>query len=51
MSTWMWVVGAWIIFAICVVLFVRGASARTDAVDESRPETAPAQGERSGAKV
>ncbi|MDR5737142.1 MULTISPECIES: hypothetical protein [unclassified Caballeronia] len=50
MSTWMWIVGVWIVFAACVVLFVRGASARTDAVEESRDEVAPAPADRSRVK-
>jgi hypothetical protein len=43
----MWIVGVWIVFAACVVLFIRGASPRTDAVDESRDEVAPAPNDRS----
>ncbi|VXC56635.1 conserved hypothetical protein [Burkholderia sp. 8Y] len=53
MSTWMVVVGVWAMFALCVVLFVRGASSRTHHVDDTRDEAASVRGgaEASRAKV
>lgn len=40
MSTWMVVTSVWVMFAVCVVLFVRGASPHVhrsdDAPDEGR---------------
>jgi hypothetical protein len=38
MSTWMVIALIWAMCAICVVLFVRGASPKLDATDETRED-------------
>jgi hypothetical protein len=40
MNTWMVIALIWAMFAICVVLFVRGASPKLDRKDEVRDEDA-----------
>jgi hypothetical protein len=35
MSTWFVVGGVWAMFAVCVILFVRGASPRAQRADEA----------------
>jgi flagellar basal body-associated protein FliL len=52
MSTWMMIVSVWVMFAVCVVLFVRGASSRVHReADEVREEATPANVEPSRVKV
>jgi hypothetical protein len=46
MSTWMVVASVWVMFAVCVVLFVRGASPQV-----YRSEDAPEKGRRARAGV
>ncbi|MDR5763692.1 MULTISPECIES: hypothetical protein [Caballeronia] len=46
MSTWMVVAGVWAMFAVCVVLFVRGASPHVH-----RSDDASGQGDRAVSDV
>jgi hypothetical protein len=41
MSTWMVIAVIWAMFAVCVVLFVRGASPHIDHSDELRDDRSP----------
>jgi hypothetical protein len=41
MSTWMVIASIWALFAVCVVLFVRGASPHVSRKEEARGESAP----------
>jgi hypothetical protein len=38
MSTWMVIVGIWAMFAVCVVLFIRGATSRVAHAGEKANE-------------
>jgi hypothetical protein len=51
MSTWMVIVSVWAMFAICVVLFVRGASPHVNRSDEAREEGGHAPADVSRVKV
>ncbi|SAK42703.1 hypothetical protein AWB79_00618 [Caballeronia hypogeia] len=51
MSTWMMVASVWAMFAVCIVLFVRGASPRVHGSDEARDERGSERASVSRAKV
>jgi hypothetical protein len=51
MSTWMIIGTVWMMFAFCVVLFVRGASSRMDDMDDVREDAVPARAEASRIKI
>jgi hypothetical protein len=51
MSTWMVIVSVWVMFAACVVLFVRGASPHIDAQERERDERASRRADRSRMKA
>lgn len=51
MSTWMVVTSVWVMFAICVVLFVRGASPHVQRSDEARDDGDHRPADMSRAKV
>jgi hypothetical protein len=53
MSTWMVIVGIWVLFAICVVLFVRGASVSAHQIDETHDDgvVVPSHAETSRIKI
>lgn len=50
MSTWMVIASVWVMFAVCVVLFVRGASPQVYRSDEAQEEGRPARNDVSRAK-
>ena len=51
MSTWMVIAGIWAMFALCVVLFVRGASSHVHRSDEVSDEGGRAAGDIPRAEV
>ncbi|WP_277187406.1 hypothetical protein [Caballeronia sp. BR00000012568055] len=50
MNTWMVIASIWVLFAFCVVLFVRGASSRVERKEEAR-DAAPRGADVSRVKV
>jgi hypothetical protein len=51
MSTWMVIASVWAMFAVCVVLFVRGASPHVQRSDKTTDEPDRPAGDVSRAKV
>lgn len=51
MSTWMVIAGVWVMFAICVVLFVRGASPHVHRSGDARDEAGHPPAKASRAKI
>ncbi|WP_174258013.1 hypothetical protein [Burkholderia sp. THE68] len=51
MSTWMVIASVWAMFAVCVVLFVRGASPHVQRSDKIADEPDRPAGDVSRAKV
>jgi hypothetical protein len=47
MSTWMVIACVWILFAVFVVLFVRGASADAHHIDDMHDDVVPARADAS----
>ncbi|SAL49239.1 hypothetical protein AWB71_02733 [Caballeronia peredens] len=51
MSTWMVVTSVWMMFAICVVLFVRGASPHVQRSDDAPDQGGHSRADMSRAKL
>ncbi|SAK39697.1 hypothetical protein AWB77_00124 [Caballeronia fortuita] len=51
MSTWMVITGVWAMFAVCVVLFVRGASPHVHRADDASDQGGRAAADVSRAEV
>ncbi|WP_244814874.1 hypothetical protein [Caballeronia sp. Lep1P3] len=51
MNTWLVVGGVWAMFAVCVVLFVRGASSRADRAEETRDKAVPRRAARKASRA
>ncbi|WP_157056005.1 hypothetical protein [Candidatus Burkholderia verschuerenii] len=51
MSTWMVIACVWVLFAFCVVLFVRGASAGAQLTDDAHDDVVPSRADASRVKV
>jgi hypothetical protein len=51
MSTWMVIACVWILFAVFVVLFVRGASADAHHIDDMHDDVVPARADASRLEI
>lgn len=51
MSTWMVVTSVWMMFALCVVLFVRGASPHVQRSDDAHDQGGHTPADMSRAKI